>query len=83
MLSASELIETPVEQLVARDRFIFDREKPEIRLELKEAARRCMGLGRRMMGQGWYTPPKATLDPKTARRSLSNIMPTDLLGRKA
>ena len=67
MLSASELLETPVERLVARDRFIFDREKPETRVELKEAARRCMGLGRRMMGQGWYTPPKATLDPKTGQ----------------
>ena len=69
MLSASELLETPVERLVARERFIYDRDNPDIKLELKEAARRCMGMGRRMMGQGWYTPPKATLDPKTGQGS--------------
>ena len=69
MQSASELLETPVERLVARDRFIFDREDPNIKLEVKEAARRCMVLGRRMMGQGWYTPPKATFDPKTGQGS--------------
>lgn len=67
MLSASELLETPVERLVARERFIYDRDNPDIRLELKEAARRCMGMGRRMIGQAWYTPPKATLDPKTGQ----------------
>jgi CO/xanthine dehydrogenase Mo-binding subunit len=67
MLSASELLETPMERLVARERFIYDRDNPDIRLALKEAARRCMGTGRRMIGQGWYTPPKATLDPKTGQ----------------
>lgn len=67
MLSASELLETPVERLVAKKRFIYDRDNPGIRLALQEAARRCMALGRRMMGQGWYTPPKATLDPKTGQ----------------
>ena len=69
MQSASELLETPVERLVARDRYIFDRDKPDTRLELKDAARRSMATGRRMMGQGWYTPPKATLDPKTGQGS--------------
>ncbi len=67
MQSASELLETPVERLVAREGFIFDREKPEIKMELKEAARRSMGMGRRLMGQGWYTPPKPTLDPRTGQ----------------
>ena len=69
MQSASELLETPVERLVARDRYIFDRDNPDIRLELKEAARRTMAMGRKMIGQGWYTPPKATLDPKTGQGS--------------
>jgi CO/xanthine dehydrogenase Mo-binding subunit len=69
MQSASELLETPVARLAAADRWIYDRENPDIRLEVKEAARRCMALGRRMMGQGWYTPPKATLDPKTGQGS--------------
>jgi CO/xanthine dehydrogenase Mo-binding subunit len=69
MLSASELLDAPVERLIARERVIFDRDNPGLRLELKEAARRCMGMGRRMMGQGWYTPPKSTLDPKTGQGS--------------
>jgi len=67
MLSASELLDVPVERLVAQERFIYDRDNPEIKLNLKEAARRCMGTGRRMIGQAWYTPPKATLDPKTGQ----------------
>lgn len=69
MQAASELLETPPERLVAANRYIYDRENPEIRIELKEAARRCMATGRRMMGQGWYTPPKATFDPKTGQGS--------------
>jgi nicotinate dehydrogenase large molybdopterin subunit len=67
MLSAAELLDTPVERLIARDRFIYDPDNPGDKLALKEAARRCMGMGRRMIGQGWYTPPKATLDPKTGQ----------------
>lgn len=67
MQSAAELLETSVERLVARDRFIYDRDNPDDKLALKEVARRCMGMGRRMMGQGWYTPPTATLDPKTGQ----------------
>jgi CO/xanthine dehydrogenase Mo-binding subunit len=67
MLSAAELLETPVERLVARDRFIYDPDNPGEKLALKEAARRCMLTGRRMIGQGWYTPPKPSLDPKTGQ----------------
>jgi CO/xanthine dehydrogenase Mo-binding subunit len=67
LLSAAELLDVPVERLVARDRFIYDPDNPGEKLALKEAARRCMGMGRRMIGQGWYTPPKATLDPQTGQ----------------
>ncbi len=67
MLSASEILNVPINRLVAKDRFIFDRDNPEIRIELKDAARRSMALGRRLIGQGWYTPPMATLDPKTGQ----------------
>jgi CO/xanthine dehydrogenase Mo-binding subunit len=69
MLSASELLNVPAEQLEAKHRFIYDRNNPAARIELKDAARRSMGLGRRMMGQGWYTPPMATLDAKTGQGS--------------
>jgi len=66
-LSASELLNIPPENLVAKERFIYDRNNPQIRIEVKEAARRCMALGRRLIGQSWYTPPKATLDPQTGQ----------------
>jgi CO/xanthine dehydrogenase Mo-binding subunit len=67
MQSAAELLETTPERLIAREGFIYDREAPDIRLAVKEAARRSMGMGRRLMGQGWYTPPKPSLDPRTGQ----------------
>lgn len=67
MLSASELLNVSIERLVAKDRFIYDRNNPAIRLEVKKAAQHCMALGRRLIGQGWYTPPKASLDPTTGQ----------------
>lgn len=67
LLSAAELLDTPVERLVARDRFIYDPANPDDKLALKEAARRCLGIGRKMSAQAWYTPPKATLDPQTGQ----------------
>jgi CO/xanthine dehydrogenase Mo-binding subunit len=62
MESASELLGLPQERLAARNRLIFDRDNPSHCIELKEAAKRCAMLGKRMMGQGWYTPPKPNFD---------------------
>lgn len=67
MESASELLGLPPERLVARDRLIFDRDDPGHCIELKQAAKRCAMLGRRMMGQGWYTPPKPEFDSENGR----------------
>jgi len=67
--SASELLGVPADRLVAKNRIIYDRENPSHSIELKEAARRSMATGRRMMGQGWYTPPKSSLDLETGQGS--------------
>jgi CO/xanthine dehydrogenase Mo-binding subunit len=67
MESASEILRLPVERLVARNRLIYDRDNPDRCIELKEAAKRSMMLGRRLMGQGWYTPPRASLDQETGQ----------------
>ena len=67
MESASEILGLPVERLIARNRLIYDRDDSNHCIELKEAAKRSMMLGRRMMGQGWYTPPKASLNPETGQ----------------
>jgi CO/xanthine dehydrogenase Mo-binding subunit len=67
MESASELLGLPADRLVARNRLIYDRDNPDHCIELKEAAKRSMMLGRRLMGQGWYTPPRASLDQETGQ----------------
>jgi xanthine dehydrogenase molybdopterin-binding subunit B len=51
--SASEILGLPVEQLIARNRLIYDRDNPDHCIELKEAAKRSMMPGRRMMGLGY------------------------------
>lgn len=67
--SASELLGIPPERLVAKNRRIYDRDNPSRSVELREAARKSMVMGRRMMGQGWYTPPKPSLDLETGQGS--------------
>ena len=67
--SASELLGVSPGRLVAKNRRIYDREDPSRFVELKEAARRSMVTGRRIMGQGWYTPPKPSLNLETGQGS--------------
>lgn len=67
--SASELLAIPAERLVAKNRIIFDREDSGRSVELKEAAKRSFITGRRMMGQGWYTPPKPSFNIETGQGS--------------
>jgi len=65
--AAAELLDLPSDRLVARDRKIYDRDDREKAVTFKEAAFRCMITGRRMIGQGWWAPPKASLDPETGQ----------------
>jgi CO/xanthine dehydrogenase Mo-binding subunit len=67
--SASELLGVPRERLVPKNRLIYDRDHPDRCVELKEAARRSLLKGRRMMGQGWWTPPVSSLDIETGQGS--------------
>ncbi|UCB48171.1 MAG: xanthine dehydrogenase family protein [Deltaproteobacteria bacterium] len=64
---ASEMLLVPLERLEARDRRIYDRENPNKTILFKEAAARCMATGKRLIGQGWWAPPPATLDPETGQ----------------
>jgi CO/xanthine dehydrogenase Mo-binding subunit len=66
---ASEMLRVPVERLEAKNRLIYDREKPHKSLAFKEVAARCMAMGKRLIGQGWWTPPAASLDPETGQGS--------------
>jgi CO/xanthine dehydrogenase Mo-binding subunit len=64
---ASEILLVPLERLEARDRKIYDRENPSKTIPFKEVAARCMATGKRLIGQGWWAPPPATLDPETGQ----------------
>ena len=65
--TAAELLLVPTRQLEARQGRIWDRENPERGLLFREAAARAMARGKRLIGQGWWTPPPATLDPETGQ----------------
>jgi len=67
--SASEILGIATERLTAKNRRIYDRENPDRFVELKEAAKRCAMDGKRMMGQGWYTPPRPSFDLETGQGS--------------
>ncbi len=64
---ASEMLLVPVERIEARNRLIYDREEPSKSLAFKQVAARCMAMGKRLIGQGWWTPPTASLDPETGQ----------------
>jgi CO/xanthine dehydrogenase Mo-binding subunit len=64
---ASDMLLVPLERLESRDRKIYDRENPNKTIPFKEAAARCMATGKRLIGQGWWAPPPATLDPETGQ----------------
>lgn len=65
--TASMMLMVPVERLVAKDRKIFDQDNPDKSLAFREVAARCMGTGKRLIGQGWWTPPAASLDGHTGQ----------------
>jgi len=65
--AASEMLGVPVNRLEARQRQIYDRDDPVKCVTFRNAALKCMQTGRRLIGQGWWTPPKASLDPETGQ----------------
>ncbi|NWF93251.1 MAG: xanthine dehydrogenase family protein [Syntrophaceae bacterium] len=65
--AASEILGVPAERLVARNRLIFDRDDQTRGVEFKEAARRALATGKRMMGQGWWAPPRPSFDVETGQ----------------
>lgn len=67
MEMASKILSLPVERLEAKNRYIYDRIHPENYLLFKDVVARCMAAGKRLIGQGWWTPPTASLDPETGQ----------------
>ena len=46
---------------------MFDRDNRATSVEFKQVAARCMATGKRLIGQGWWTPPFPSLDPDTGQ----------------
>ena len=65
--AAAELLLVPAGRLEAKEGRIFDRENPGKAIRFREAAARGMARGKRLIGQGWWSPPMATLDPETGQ----------------
>lgn len=65
--AASEILDVPADRLEARNRMIYDRDNPVVSIMFEDAALKCMKTGRRLIGQGWWTPPKSSLDPETGQ----------------
>ncbi|MCB2189433.1 MAG: xanthine dehydrogenase family protein molybdopterin-binding subunit [Deltaproteobacteria bacterium] len=65
--TASMMLMVPTARLEARGRKIFDRDNPEKSLDFAAVAARAMAWGKRMIGQGWWTPPPPTLDSHTSQ----------------
>ncbi|MBU4565949.1 MAG: xanthine dehydrogenase family protein molybdopterin-binding subunit [Desulfarculus sp.] len=67
--TASMMLMVPTERLEARGRKIYDRENPGKSLGFAAVAARTMASGKRMIGQGWWTPPPPSLDGHTGQGS--------------
>ena len=65
MEMASQMLFVPVERLEAKNRRLYDRENPGRFVSFKAAAARCMAVGKRLIGQGWWTPPPLGVDLET------------------
>jgi CO/xanthine dehydrogenase Mo-binding subunit len=65
MEMASQMLFVPVERLEAKNRRLYDRENPGRSVSFRDAAARCMAAGKRLIGQGWWTPPPLGVDPET------------------
>jgi CO/xanthine dehydrogenase Mo-binding subunit len=64
---ASKKISVPIERLEAKNRLIYDRYNPGNYVHFRDVVAKCMKEGNRLIGQGWWTPPSATLDPETGQ----------------
>jgi CO/xanthine dehydrogenase Mo-binding subunit len=67
MEMASKILSVPVERLEAKNRLIYDRYNRGNYLEFKHVVAKCVTAGKRLIGQGWWTPPLATLDTETGQ----------------
>jgi 4-hydroxybenzoyl-CoA reductase subunit alpha len=59
LAAASELLETPAEELEARGGLVFLKDEPKRKVLWAEAAAHHFSLRGPLVGKGWYSPPEA------------------------
>jgi CO/xanthine dehydrogenase Mo-binding subunit len=64
---ASQMLFVSVEKLEIRKGKIYNRDNPARFVTFKDAAAQCMATGKRLIGQGWWTPPPLGVDPETCQ----------------
>jgi CO/xanthine dehydrogenase Mo-binding subunit len=67
MEAAAQMLSLPPEKLEAKNGSIYNRDNPANHLSFKDVTAKCMATGKRLIGQGWWTPPPGTLDPETGQ----------------
>jgi CO/xanthine dehydrogenase Mo-binding subunit len=67
MEMASQILSVPIERLEAKNRCVYERGNPINSLQFKDVVSKCMAKGKRLIGQGWWTPPPTRLDPETGQ----------------
>ncbi len=66
---ASELLLVPTSRIEFVDGKVYDRDNPERKLSFREVTSKCWFTGKRMIGQGWWAPPMASMNPETGQGS--------------
>ena len=64
---ASQMLFAPVDRLEAKKGKIYSRDNPGRFVSFKDAAAQSMATGKRLIGQGWWTPPPLGVDPETCQ----------------
>jgi CO/xanthine dehydrogenase Mo-binding subunit len=64
---AAQMLAVSLQKLEVKAGYIYDRENASNFLNFKDVAAKCMATGKRLIGQGWWTPPTASLDSDTGQ----------------
>jgi len=66
---ASRMLLAPTDRIEFVNGNVLDRDKPDRVVTFREVTAKCWANGMRLIGQGWWAPPMATMDPETGQGS--------------
>jgi len=67
MTMAAEMLCVPVERLKAENGVIYELDNPMNSVPFREVTAKCFAEGKRLIGQGWWTPPSPSFDAETGQ----------------